>query len=111
MALFGSNKPVLEIKGAVIGEFDPAVEGFYKNVVPFRFEVKKNRVLHTSVRSDGLVDVALIDEKGSPVTHVDRQTSLEIDAHTGSSREMSIILGVYPGDKVVVDAEIWMCKK
>jgi hypothetical protein len=111
VTLFGNNKPVLEIKGLLVGQFDPKVDGFYKNVMPFRFDVKKNRTIHVSIRSDAPVDAAIVDGKGATASHVDRLTSSETDVHTGNSREMSLVLGVYPGEKATVDAEIRMDKK
>ncbi|MCL2317856.1 MAG: hypothetical protein FWC44_02205 [Methanomassiliicoccaceae archaeon] len=112
MALFGKGEQVFKKEGLILGEFDPTVDGFYKNVQSFPFKVKKRKVLEITIDSDIPVDVAIANEKGMSIIHKQGIKSSVIGPiPTDDNKEMGIILGVYPGDKATVNAEIWMEKQ
>jgi hypothetical protein len=109
--LFKKRTLVLELKGRLIGEFDPSADGFYRNVAPFVLSVRKKSVLHVRVRSDAPVDVAVTGGSGAPLAHRGRVTDASFEVETGGDSEMSAIFGVFAGEKATIDAEIWMEKR
>ncbi|MDR0887943.1 MAG: hypothetical protein LBM39_02010 [Candidatus Methanoplasma sp.] len=112
MALLQKRIKVFVLEKTVVGELDLTVEGFYRNVLAFNFDVKKKRYLHIQVRSDAPVDVAVANSDGSSLTHKERIIQTEIGpVPTGSNKDMGIFFGVVPGDKATVEAEIWMDKE
>jgi hypothetical protein len=111
MAFFDGTEQVLKIEGVSLGEFDPSVHGFYKNVKSFPFDVKKRRAIKVEIKADFPVDIAIANEKGSSLLH--KQAVKEGTfgpVSTGDNKEMGIIVGVYPGDKATVSVEVWMVK-
>lgn len=109
MSVFGEKRSVFKTEGLALGEFDPTVSGFYKNVQIFSFQVKKKKVIRAYVSSDVPVDVAVSDEKGSTVSYKQAVKEGMIGPiPTESNTEMSIVLGITPGDKAKVSAEVWM---
>ena len=112
MALLKNGEQVFKKEGLMLGEFDPAVDGFYRNVQSFPFKVKKRKVLEIKISSDVPVDVAIANEKGMSVIHKQGIKGSTIGPiPTDDNKEMGIILGVYPGDRATVDVEIWMEKQ
>lgn len=109
MGILNNRVQVFEGRDLTIGEFDPSADGFYRNVMTYRFDVKKNRTLYVDVRSDVSVDIAVANENGSSIAH---KQAVKEDSMgpipTGNNREMGLFVGVYPGDKAVVDVDIWM---
>ena len=109
MAMFKDGEQVLKIEGLILGEFDPSVDGFYRNVQTFPFKVKKRKVIRIDITSDAPVDVAVADEKGSSVSYKQAIKDGTIGPiPTGDNKEMGIIIGIFRGDKTTVSAEIWM---
>lgn len=111
MALLKEKTLVFEGKDLVIGEFDPSVEGFYKNVMTYNFNVRKRRTLTITISSDVPVDVAVANEKGSSIVHKQSIKDGTVGPiSTEDNREMGLFIGVYPGDKAIVNVEAWMEK-
>ncbi|MDR1954576.1 MAG: hypothetical protein LBP82_01320 [Candidatus Methanoplasma sp.] len=111
MGSLGGKEQVFGKEGLVLGEFDPSVEGLYRNVKAFPFNVKRKKVIIIAITSDLPVDVAVVDEEGSPVTYKQAVKEGSIGPiPTGGNREMGIILGIYQGDKATVNVEIWMAR-
>ncbi|MDR2698753.1 MAG: hypothetical protein LBB30_03640 [Candidatus Methanoplasma sp.] len=111
MAMLDGREQVFTLEGLSLGEFDPSAEGFYRNVQTFPFKVKKRRVIRINIKSDIPIDIAVADEKGSTVSYKQAVKEGTIGPlPTDDSKEMGMILGVYPGDKATVSAEIWMAR-
>ncbi len=109
MALFKDRELVLDSKNIVIGEFDPSVDGFYKNVMTFPVTVKKKRTITINIRSDVPVDIAVANEKGSSILHKQSFKEGSIGPiPTNDNKEMGVIVGIFPGDKATIDLEVWM---
>jgi len=109
MAMFSEREQLFKTEGLVLGEFDPSVDGFYKNVQTFPFKVKKRRVIRIIVSSDAPVDIAVANEKGSSVSYKQAVKEGTIGPiPTDDNKEMGVIIGVYKGDKATVSVEIWM---
>ncbi|MDR2845957.1 MAG: hypothetical protein LBV63_01600 [Candidatus Methanoplasma sp.] len=112
MALLQKRIQVFKLEKTLVGELDLTVDGFYRNVLAFKFDVKKRKALYIEVRSDAPIDVAVADSGGSALTHRERIAQAEIGpVPTGNNRDMGIIFGVFPGEKATVEAEIWMDKE
>ncbi|MDR1404329.1 MAG: hypothetical protein LBJ20_02005 [Candidatus Methanoplasma sp.] len=108
MRLLRDRVLVFQKKNLAIGEFDPDAEGFYRNVMAFSFTVKKKKILRVTVRSDIPVDIAIADEGGSSIAHKQMMTDGELSVPTGGNKEMGLFIGICPGDRALVNAEIWM---
>ncbi|MCL2296131.1 MAG: hypothetical protein FWC29_03510 [Methanomassiliicoccaceae archaeon] len=109
MAVFGEREQVFKTEGLVLGEFDPSVDGFYKNVQTFSFKVKKRKAIWINISSNAPVDVAVANERGASISY--KQAVKEGDIGpipTDDNKEMGIIVGVYKGDKATVSIDIWM---
>jgi len=109
MAVFGGKEQVFKTERFALGEFDPSVDGFYKNVQTFSFKVKKKRAIMIEISSDVPIDVAVANEKGSSVVYKQSIKEGTIGpVQTDDNKEMGLIIGIYKGDKAVVSAEVWM---
>ena len=112
MTMFKDGEQVFKIEGYKLGEFDPSVEGFYKNVQSFPFNVKKRRAIKINILSDVPVDVAVADGKGSSVSYKQAVKEGSIGPiPTDDNKEMGVVLGIYPGDRATVSVEIWMARQ
>jgi len=108
-ALLQKTESILRQDGVSLGELDLSVEGFYRNVVTFPLAVKKNRVLYIDVKAGTPVDVAVANEGGFNVMLKQGVSEGRVGPiPTLDNREMSVLLGVYPGDKTKADIEVWM---
>lgn len=109
MALFEKEIHVLSKDSVSVGDFDPTVDGCYRNVVTFPFDVRKNRVLYVKAVSDNPVDIAIANSDGSSAKHAEKITDSVIGPiPTGGNTEMGILIGLFPGDKAKVSFDIWM---
>lgn len=92
-----------------VGDFDPTVDGCYRNVVTIPLDVKPHRMLHVRMSSDNPVDIVVARENRSSAGVKENVTSAELGPFdTGKSKSMGIILGVFRGDKAKVELEVWM---
>jgi len=111
MAVFGGGEQVFTMEGLVLGEFDPSVDGFYKNVQTFSFKVKKRKVIRINISANAPVDVAVANEKGASISYKQAIKEGTIGpVPTEDNKEMGIIVGVYKGDKATVSMDVWMEK-
>lgn len=95
-----------------VGDFDPTVDGCYRNVVTIPLDVKPRRMLHVKVSSDIPVDVVVANSDRSAAGHKEQVTSVEMGPFpTGKSNDMGILIGVFKGDKAKVNLEAWMDKE
>ncbi len=109
MALFDKREQVYGPEQVSVGDFDPTVDGCYRNVVTVSLDVRPKRALFVKVVSDRPVDVLVARENGSSVGHKDGVTDAVLGPYsTDKLHSMGIFLGVYPGDKALVTLEAWM---
>jgi hypothetical protein len=112
MPLLQKSVKIFDQKGMIIGEFDMTVDGFYRNVLTFSFDVKKQRQLYLNISSKDPIDVAVSNSNGSIAAHKKGVTEDRFGpVFTRDNKEMGLFLGVMPGDKTVADVEIWMERK
>lgn len=91
-----------------VGDFDPTVDGCYRNVVTISLDVKPRRMLHVKVSSDIPVDVVVANSDRSAAGHREQVTEAVLGPYpTGKSDDMGILLGVFKGDKAKVNLEVW----
>lgn len=107
MSLFSRKKIVIEKQEFTIGEFDINVDGAYRNIVTFPIEGKKGRKLTVSVKSDNGVDVSIVDAKGMNEKFRASVKDEELVVPILDNGTMSLIFGVYRGDKSKVTVEAW----
>lgn len=94
-----------------VGDFDPTVDGCYRNVVTIPLDVKPKRRLHVKMSSDHPVDLVVAREDRSAAGHKDQVMQAEMAFDTGKSTSMGILVGVYRGDKAMVNLDVWMDKE
>ena len=109
MGFFDKRADIFKEEGRLVGAFNPTMPGCYDNVHAFPIEVKPKRNLFVKIKADGLMSFALADASNSSVFHKEEVGEGTVGPiPTGDNKEMGVLLGVYPGDKVKVDLEIWM---
>jgi len=112
MALFEKRTQVYGPEQIEVGQFDPTLENFYRNVVTIPLDVKPNHVLYVKVQATNPVDIVVAREDGSAVQHKDKQTDITMGPYpTEKHRSMGIIIGVFRGDKSTATVEAWMERK
>lgn len=111
MSLFAKKVTVLGPEVVSVGDFDPTVDGCYRNVVTIPLEVKPRRQLYVRVRSDNPVDIVVAKDDRSAAGHKENQTDITMGPFdTGKMTSMGIILGIYRGEKASVEIEAWIDK-
>ena len=112
MSIFDKRVQVYGPEEMTVGEFDPTVDGCYRNVLSIPLDVKPNRFLHVRIRSDFPVDVVVAKEDHSSAGHKDQITDAELGPYpTEKSRSMGILIGVFRGDRAKVTVEAWTDKE
>lgn len=112
MSLLEKKVQVYGPEEVSVGDFDPTVDGCYRNVVTIPLDVKPRRVLYVKIKSDNPVDVVVAKEDRSSAGHKDGVTDVIMGPYeTGKSKSMGIILGVFRGDKSKVTIDAWMDKE
>lgn len=94
-----------------VGDFDPTVDGCYRNVVTIPLDVKPKRKLHVKMTSDHPVDIVVAREDRSAAGHKDQVMEADFEFDTGKTTSMGLLLGVYRGDKAMVQIDVWMEKE
>lgn len=112
MPIFDSKETVYGPETMSVGDFDPTVDGCYRNVVTIALDVKPKRKLRVSVKADHPVDVVVAREDRSAAGHKDGIMEATLGPFdTGKARSMGIIIGVFRGDKANVTVEAWTDKE
>lgn len=112
MSFFDKRTQVYGPETLSIGDFDPTVDGFYRNVVTIPLTIKHNQNLFVKVSSDNPIDIVIARDNGSAVTHKDRQKDIVMGPFpTEKYESMGIILGVFRGDKATAKVEAWTERK
>ena len=107
--LFNRRSTLVEHQCITIGEFDITVDGAYKNIITYPLNVKKDRDVFVSVKSDNGVDVSVVNTKGYNTKFSEGVKNAVIGPiHTTEKCTMALILGVYRGDLAHVELEAWM---
>ena len=91
-----------------VGEFDPSVDGAYRNVKTIPIDVKQGRDLFISLESDSPLDVAVSDANGRCVAFREKFTSGTVSAKIEEKGTAALMLGVFRGDVAKVTVEAWM---
>jgi len=109
LALFGKKEMMLMDESLTLGEFDPTVDGAYRNVKTFPLDVRPGKRLFVSVISDNRVDVALSNGDGNCIKFKDSVTKETIGPVEISKKEtMALVLGIFRGDKADLKVKAWM---
>lgn len=112
MSLLEKRTQVYGPEVVPVGDFDPTVDGCYRNVVTIPLDVKPRRMLRVRVASDAPVDVVVANEDRSAAGHKEQVEEIEMGPYpTNKSRSMGIIIGIFRGDKAKVTIEAWMDKE
>ena len=66
MSLFSKKVQVYGPETVSVGDFDPTVDGCYRNVVTIPLNVKPHRMLYVKVSSDMILFVTWFNDTSSP---------------------------------------------
>ncbi len=110
--MFAKREQVYGPEMISVGDFDPTVDGFYRNVIPIPLDVKPKRKLRVKVTSDFPVDVVVANDKNATVGIMRGTTDIIMGPYdTGKMRSMGILVGLMKGDKAKVTVEAWTDKE
>jgi len=90
-----------------IGEFDPSVDGAYRNVKTFPLPVRPGK-LFVSVMSDKPVDIAISDGGGICIKFKDSILNDTLSVEITKKGTAALIAGVFRGDKAELRIRAWM---
>lgn len=92
-----------------IGEFDPTVDGAYRNVETLPLNVKQGKDLYISLDSDIPVDMALSNSEGRCIGFKDQMRNETFGPLKMTNKEtLALLLGVFRGDLAKATIEVWM---
>lgn len=112
MPLFEKREQVYGPETVSVGDFDPTVDGCYRNVVTIPLDVRPHRILRVKLRADAPVDIVVAGENQSTVCYKEQVREADLGPFdTGKWKSMGILLGVYKGDKAKVELEAWTDKE
>ena len=112
MSLFSKKVQVYGPETVSVGDFDPTVDGCYRNVVTIPLNVKPPRMLYVKVSSDIPIDVVVANGDRSSAGHKEQVREITMGPYpTGKSDDMGILLGVFKGDKAKVTVDAWIDKE
>ncbi len=110
--MFDKREQVYGPETMPIGEFDPTVDGFYRNVITIPLEVRPKRMLRVRVTSDNPVDVAIARGDNSSAGIKTGITDVTMGPYeTGKFKSMGILIGIFKGDKATITVEAWTDKE
>ena len=101
-----SKKELLDVS-FTLGEFDPSVDGAYRNVKTFLINVRPG-TLFVSVASDRPVDIAISNSDGICIKFKDSILCDTLTAETPKKEAVTLFAGVYRGDKAELRIKAWM---
>jgi len=114
MALFQKEETVFEQKDIHLGElnYNSPTGTCYDNVLPFAFNVKKNRLVRLEMTSDKPIDVVLARSDNSDAAQALDTTHCVLGpVDTKDDTEMGILIGTYPGNRATVSIRVWTDSK
>lgn len=107
--MFRRKTALIEKTEMTIGEFDPTVDGAYRNVKTFPLEVKAGKDLYISIESSIPVDIALSNGDGMCIGFKDQFKSGVFGPTALKKKEVvSLMMGVFRGDLAKLTIEAWM---
>ena len=105
--MFG--KKILLTEELTVGEFDPTVDGAYRNVKTFPLNVRSGKKLTVHIESDKPVDMAISNGEGKCVLFKNGALSDTIGPMPLKKKEtLALVLGVFRGDLAKLKIEVWM---
>jgi hypothetical protein len=103
----GKKNMLLDVAISV-GEFDPSVDGAYRNVKTFPLNVKKG-LLFVSVDSDRPVDIAMSNSDGVCIKFKDSVLCDVVGPVEMTKKEtVALVVGIFRGDKAELGIKAWM---
>ncbi|MCL1984782.1 MAG: hypothetical protein FWG58_05245 [Methanomassiliicoccaceae archaeon] len=107
--MLGAKEIILLETSISLGEFDPTVDGAYRNVKTFPLPVKQGKKLFLTVISDRPVDIALSNGDGICIKFKDGILDDTIGPLEMTKKEtMALLVGIYRGDKAELKIKVWM---
>ena len=108
MPLFAKKENVLLDVSLTLGEFDPSVDGAYRNVKTFPLDVRPGKELFVSVDSDEPVDIAISNSDGICIKFRDSILKDTVGPVGTTKKEtMALVIGIFRGDKAELRIKAW----
>lgn len=109
MGLFRKKTVLISKRSMTLGEFDVTIDGGYNNVKYFPIEAKIGRDLYISVTTDVGIDISVVDAKGMNEKYKGGFIGGVIGPVPVKEKgTMTLIFGIYRGDKANLEFEVWM---
>ncbi len=90
-----------------IGEFDPTVPGYYRNVESAIFEVRRKVPVSVKVTSDAPVDVSVLSGTGEPVDFIQQVTEYSYGPkNPPANGMMAVVVAVLTGDRANIELTV-----
>jgi len=102
-----NKKTILFDEQITIGEFDPSVDGAYRNVKTFPLNVKPGE-MSISVDSDKPIDIAVSNSDGICIKFKESILNDVISVNITKKETMALAVGIFRGDKAEPRIKIWM---
>jgi hypothetical protein len=106
--VFGKKETVLLDVSLTLGEFDPYVDGAYRNVETFLLDVKQNKKLIVHMDSDKPVDIALSDSGGKCIKFKNSVINDTVEIAISKNEAITLFLGIFRGDKADISVKVRM---
>ena len=107
--MFGGKETVLLETSISLGEFDPTVDGAYRNVKTFPLPVKQGKKVFLTVTSDRPVDIALSNGDGICIKFKDGILNDTIGPLEMAKKEtIALLVGIFRGDKAELKIKAWI---
>ncbi|NLL94859.1 MAG: hypothetical protein GX224_03780 [Thermoplasmatales archaeon] len=107
MRFFRRRRPETVVSvSKCIGNFNPAVPGYYENVETAFFEARRKVPVSVRVKADRPVDVSVMDPAGEPADFVEQVTEYAYDLRPPADGPMAVIVAVYAGDRANIELTV-----
>lgn len=109
MSLFNRKTILLSESEFTLGALDYTVPGAYDNVKTYPLEVKSGKKVFIEINTTAPIDVSVVDTKGMNAKFKENfEGGVFGPVETKEKGIMSLILGIYRGEKSQVSFTAWM---
>ncbi len=107
--MFGKKAVLVPKTEMTLGEFDPTVDGAYRNVKSMPLDARPKRDLFLTVTSTMPVDLAISDSDGRCIWFKDQAKEGTFGPIPLTKKEtLALMMGVFRGDLAEMTVEVWI---
>ena len=109
MSLFNRKSILLSESEFTLGALDYTIQGAYDNVKTYPLEVKAGKKVFVEIKTSAPIDVSLVDTKGMNAKFKENyEGGIFGPVEVKEKGIMTMILGIYRGEKSQVEFTAWM---